>query len=262
MKEEHYEDEDIFDFIFLMLLGGFLFARIWHTLLYGLQNQGSWLTGFVDLRSFYFFWLSFLLGILYVARIVAKRKKNSIYVLLDFSVYGLVVAQIWLKLGQWLHGSDLGLETALPWGLPVPGLDNRYQPVALYEVIGLLLAWWFLSWLERHYRFFDWYRDHRGEAKSGLIWFSYLGLSSLISFSLNWFREYSNSIQFVLEQGGLILGLLGSLVLIWMRSGHSIAFTPRSKKELPVIRQPLHSAQPSRRLSRFKRSKEKEDERL
>ena len=62
---------------------------------------------------------------------------------------------IWffLALGHFAEGSDAGLPTTLPWGIPIPPSHTRLHPVALYAAVAAaLLAVFLLGHLKRRHQ--------------------------------------------------------------------------------------------------------------
>jgi phosphatidylglycerol---prolipoprotein diacylglyceryl transferase len=49
------------------------------------------------------------------------------------------LAWAFLALGHFAEGTDAGLPTALPWGLPIPPSSHRLHPVALYAALAAAL---------------------------------------------------------------------------------------------------------------------------
>jgi len=181
-KEEHYEDDDIFDAIFLAFFGGIVGARLLYVLLH-FSDFGFSLAKWINLEySNGFTWLGFLFGVMYVLRLVAKKKKWSFYEFADISVYGIITAHLLIRIGQFLDGSYVGSQTSLPIGLVFPGLEGRRHPLPLYEIAILLFIYFLIKWLDKHYRLFTWYQNSRGEANPGFLWLTYLAFFSLFQF--------------------------------------------------------------------------------
>ncbi len=72
-----------------------------------------------------------------------RVKKLPLLRMLDAFAAPAAVLAAWLEVGHWLDGSEVGMPTALPWGVRDAALAAgvRVQPVALYGVVlSLLLA--------------------------------------------------------------------------------------------------------------------------
>ena len=82
-----------------------------------------------------------------------------------------------LALGHFAEGSDAGLPTRLPWGLPIPPNSVRLHPVALYAAIAAsVLTLVLLRWLPR--------RQHPGDTFALA-----LAASGTLQFFLTFFRQ-------------------------------------------------------------------------
>jgi len=57
----------------------------------------------------------------------------------------------------------------LPIGINFPNIFDKRHPVQLYFAILFLLLFIFLSWVEKRYRFFEWYKAGKYSAQSGFI---------------------------------------------------------------------------------------------
>ena len=99
MKEEHYEDEDIFDLVFLSFFAGIIGARFFYGL-FNFNQFGFNIKKWLNLAySNQFSWLGVVLGLMYMINLVSKKKKWSYWEILDYSVLGVIGAQILVDLG-------------------------------------------------------------------------------------------------------------------------------------------------------------------
>jgi phosphatidylglycerol:prolipoprotein diacylglycerol transferase len=80
-----------------------------------------------------------LAGILY-----GRAKQLPLSATLDALAPGLLVASIVVSLADFLGGPGYGIETSIPWGIDVFGIQRH--PVQFYEIVialaGLLVWWW------------------------------------------------------------------------------------------------------------------------
>lgn len=104
-------------------------------------------------------------------------------------------------------------------------LDVYLPSVLLWQAALIALYWWqasivwffwflFLLWIEREYRFWEWYRGKRGFAHPGLVasvWGIGIGIGFLFVARL------SRDMVFSLASG--IILLFGGMVLVYVRSG-------------------------------------------
>lgn len=87
-----------------------------------------------------------LLGVELTKKIMGENRSSG-----DLFVYPLLLAMIIGRIGCFsmgVHEETYGLETRLPWGLDL-GDGLRRHPVALYEIVFLILLWLGLRTIER-----------------------------------------------------------------------------------------------------------------
>ncbi|NMC35933.1 hypothetical protein GYA49_02705 [Candidatus Beckwithbacteria bacterium] len=261
-KQEHMGDDDIFDFIFLSFFGGLVGGRLLYILL-NFPNFGFRLVRWIDLTySNGFSWLGFLLGAMYIGAIVAKKKKWQFFEMADISVFGIVSAQLLVRIGQFLDGSYVGHQTSLPWGIGFPGLDGRRHPIQLYEVGILIFTYYLLIWLDKRYRLFSWYQDGRGKARPGFLWLTYLLIVGVSQFALDFFAASHMQQVFIFSWYQIILCvyLLVVAFMFWLRSGthddilDKIPLVSKSDQS-EIIRQPMNPYEPRQRQRRFSRAR-------
>ncbi len=262
-KEEHYEDNDIFDTIFLAFFGGIIGARLAYILL-NFNDFGFDFGKWINLSySNHLSWFGFLIGLMYLLRLVAKQKKWEFFHFADGAVFGVIVAQILLRVGQFLDGSYVGAMTSLPWGLVFPGIEGARHPLPLYEIMVMIGTYFLLRWFDKHYRLFSWYQDNRGEAQPGFLWLTYLTVFLISQFIFDFMSvRYPVFWVFTLYQVVLIVAFKLTLFTFWLRAGNKInlpsvsnPLSSSEQEELVPIREPLVSPQPRNRPRRFSRAR-------
>ena len=107
----------------------------------------------------------------------------------DLAVFAVIWAQIWVRLGQFFAGDFVGRQTDFILALPFPGLEGRHYPIQLFEIGFLLVVFFWLKRLEKHYRLFTWYQDKKGEAQPGFLALVYLFSYSSFRFLLAFFND-------------------------------------------------------------------------
>lgn len=263
-KEEHFDDADIFDLIFLTLIVGIIGARLFYILInldkFGF-NIGRWFNLNFDNG---FSWLGFLIGYMYVLKGVCKHKKWNFFEIADLSVFGIVLGQIFYRFGQFLDGSYLGKTTNLPIGFIFPGQNIARHAVTLYEILFLIILYLILKKFEKSYRFFSWYQTDRGEARAGFLWLSYLLTLVGFNIGLDFLFETRTLIFWVisLNQIILILILIAIIFTFWLRAGNEFnlskffnKFIPEEKENNKIIRPVSEKLQLHERPKRFLRTK-------
>ncbi|NMB56707.1 prolipoprotein diacylglyceryl transferase [Candidatus Beckwithbacteria bacterium] len=265
-KEEHLEDQDIFDLIFLCFFGGLVGSRLTYILLnftdFGF-NLGKWINlGFNN----HFSWLGFLFGMMIMAKLITDKKKLDWFFVLDLATFSFIISQIIFRLGQFLDGSYLGLATDLPFGIYVPGLEVKTHPVAIYEIILLIMTYFLIKWFDNQYRLFTWYQDARGKANPGFLFLTYLLMFALIDFSLDFFMPQTWRL-FIFSQNQMVLFFFMILVILGFYSRTGKDIVPKfltgifsKKEELEPIRPAVSSpdqvlTENHRRIRRFERNK-------
>ena len=113
-----------------------------------------------------------------------------------------------LALGHFAEGSDAGLPTTLPWGLPIPPDSIRLQPVPLYAAIAAgLLTLVLLRQLSRH--------------RPGETLALALVSAGMIQFLLTFFRQpypYLEPSHKILDPiQGIAIGMILTAGLIFLR---------------------------------------------
>jgi phosphatidylglycerol:prolipoprotein diacylglycerol transferase len=260
-KEEHYEDSDIFDIVFLTFLGGLIGGRLFH-ILYNFGDFGFDIGRWLNLAySNQIAWLGFVVGVMYMLYLVYKRKKFSYFEFLDVSVFGVIVAQVLVRVGQFLDGSYLGSVTVWPIGLHFPGVEGGRFPVQLIEVVVLIGLFFYLRWLNKHYRLFSWYQDSRGKAHPGFLWLVYMGSLCVLYFGLDFITERETVLWMFSVRQFVCVVLAGVVwLMFWLRSGRRINTSFLSNlvdsDDVKPIRKP-RSSSVGRRKKFVRRSKMK-----
>lgn len=221
-KQEHIEDTDIFDLIFISLFAGLIGGRLVFILSnyenYGLNFQ-QWLD---PVNSHGFAWFGFLLGWMIGAKWICHNKKWTFFKIADISVFGVITAQILLRIGQFFDSSFVGSNTNLPWGLPFPGFEGRQHPLSFYEIPFLLFLAWLLKYFDKHYRLYSWYRGSRGEAKPGFLWLSYLLILSILHILLDFVFTRQPIIAFISFRQIMVSAIMWlSIFWFWWQAGDS-----------------------------------------
>ncbi len=182
---------NVFDLVFWLIISGIIGARAYHVVLEwpyyqvrpaeiikiwhgGLAIHGAILAG---------------LGALLL---LAKHYQINFWLLAAILAASLPLGQAIGRWGNYFNQELFGRPTNLPWGIAIapanrpPGLENfkYYQPTFLYESLGNLAIFIFLLWLHKRLS-----KNHQLAKKSAqLVVFSYLGLYSLLRFSLEYLR--------------------------------------------------------------------------
>lgn len=261
MKEEHFEDNDIFDIIFMSFFGGLIGGRLF-AILFDFGTFGFDIGKWLSLSySNQFSWIGFIIGLMYVYSVTSKKRKFEYYKLLDLSVFGVIFTQILIRFGQFLDGSYVGIVTSLPIGLHFPGLEGDRHPLQLYEIIVFVGSLFLIKFFDKHYRLYSWYQDNRGKAHPGFLWLVYLFILLITLFILDFIDVRNTLFWFIsVKQVVIFVLLVWCSVAFWMRAGNKLNFSFLDnlvdKSEDQPIREPMSSsAVRERKVKRFSRSR-------
>jgi phosphatidylglycerol---prolipoprotein diacylglyceryl transferase len=168
-KEEHYNEEELFDTFLLALIWGILWSRI---AFIGLNFSHF---GFNPLKWFNIFgWpgtipvVGLVMGAWFLYRQAEKQRWNA-FEILDYLALATSLGTTILWIGLFFAGSHFGNPTSLPWGVTFAGVFDKRHPTQLYAAVLFGLLFILLSWLEPRYRLFEWYRDKKHSAQTGFI---------------------------------------------------------------------------------------------
>jgi prolipoprotein diacylglyceryltransferase len=196
-KEEYFEENLLMDGILLVILVGLMSARLGYILLHG--GQFDRLISCLDLiRKPGFSWQGALLGGIFTLIFYCRKRKWDFYKLADLSVFGVVLGLILAKIGLFLS------QTYPEW-------------IFLIEAVLLALIYQLLLVFDKNYRTYEWYKNKRGEVNPGFLFFSFLGLTSLLSLGVNIFQHWPKLFNSSAVIDFLII--LGALIVFYFRSG-------------------------------------------
>lgn len=229
-REEHLEEKDLFDVGFQLMFVFFLAARAGYILLTWpkMADFRVWLAllshpGF----SYWIGLLAVLGGVLYI---VAKRKWEK-WVVLDIVTLALNLTLIFGGIGALLNGSNPGKVMSI-MAFRYPGyIESRFS------VDLLTLAWYavvfaVLSKVHRNFRFYEWYKFGRGEAKPGLAFYGFVFFSG-IYLVVRGFLDDNLRMLFgdipLMSVAGILLALVAGIA-VYTRSGRTLARTLPQKR--------------------------------
>jgi len=191
-----YDPEIIFDLFLPLTIWGTLGARLWHILTPPLSSVELGLTAqyyFSHLTDFAAFWIGgfgipgALIGGILALLYFARKYELPFWGLADILAPGLALAQAIGRLGNYFNQELYGLPTNLPWKIFIDptyrlsGFEkvHFYHPLFAYEAILNFANMFFLFWLVRRFT---------GMIREGDLFLAYLGIYSIIRFSLEYLR--------------------------------------------------------------------------
>ncbi len=223
-REEHYQEEELFDAFLLTTIFGLFCSRVGFVILhfdhFGLSPL-KWIDIFGNPGTFPF--VGIVLGGWFLFQHAKKRKWDQ-YEILDFATLALTASLVILSLGSFFDGSGFGNPTNLPWGITFPAVFDKRHPTQLYGTIFYLILLFYLQWLEPKYRMFEWYRHKKNTAPAGFLFATFcIGygiygiLASFISPANLVFFEVN--LDVLLRVGILLFGIFRLII----QSGRGIA---------------------------------------
>jgi len=233
-KEESYSEAKVFDGFLLSFIVGWLSGRAGHVL--ANPDQFGWdVLKWLNVVHYPGIQLLFaLVGATLYLYFYAQKQKWDAFEILDWWSQSLVMGLIWLYLGYFFAGVLFGNTTQMPWGIVFPGVFEPRHPTQVYYVIFLLAIYKLLSWLEYHYRTFNWYRSGKKTAQTGFLFIVFLTSYGLFSLLMSFFQSSQIQIGEMVFDGLAYLGLvIFGLCLMLVRANRSF-FSFKQKKSLAI----------------------------
>lgn len=159
-KEEGWDEVKVFDAWFLSGIFGIILGRIGFGLLQPEIFAGSWykilwLTQYPGLSGETVWW-----GMLVALIVLALLKKIDFWHFTGILIPAALIVEIFIRLGTFLGGTNLGKLAPAGWGLVFPGVDGGRWPVQLFWTAALILVYIVINVLEKNYRrLFPWAKD-------------------------------------------------------------------------------------------------------
>lgn len=217
---EHFEDDEVFDVMIISSVMSLIVSRIVYIALH-LQTIFMDLKGWMEVISKPGFdeFTALIVGLWYVW-FLSRRKKWDAYELADFGAIAVSFTLIFIWIGRFFAGTFVGDVTALPIGMNFPNVFDKRHPTQLYFALGFLLLYIILLWLEKRYRFFQWYRAGKHMANSGFVLSVFLMYYGLIHFLLSFVDVQQMVVLGIrLDLFFYILMMIYGAVLLFLRSG-------------------------------------------
>lgn len=168
--------EDILDFLFYILVGGIIGARIGYVITHLLSYSNNPI-------SVFYIWqggLAFhggLIGAIMAALLFCRQKKVSFYKLADITVIPFALGITLVRLANFLNGELYGRLTKLPWGVKFKNVEGFRHPYQIYASIKGLLIFLIL------------FLFRNNKHKDGFIFWLFISLYGLFRFIIEFYRE-------------------------------------------------------------------------
>jgi phosphatidylglycerol:prolipoprotein diacylglycerol transferase len=218
LRDENFEENDIFDGVLFSGFFGLVFSRIFYCAL-NFKTFGSDLFRILNFGKHVGFSLwGFLFGVFFGIWLFCRKKGWNFFSVMDNFTIPLAVFLIFIQVGCFFNGCNYGAVTTLPWGLELPGTFQKRHPIFLYEAILLVIILVWLMKIEKRWRSFEWYKSN----KPGFMFCLFLGIFGLVRVGLDFFSEdklYWRSLNLKILAPAL-LGLM-FLGILYLRSERS-----------------------------------------
>lgn len=200
-----------------VLLGATAGALLGSRLLGGLENPDLFFSGkagwlyYYQSKTIIGGLLGGLIGVESIKKVIGEQHSSG-----DLFTFPLILAMIIGRIGCFSSGvaePTYGLPSTLPWAMDLGDGISRH-PTALYEIIFLLLLWWALLRIQKHYRLIS--GAYFQLFMTGYLWYR---------FGVEFIRP---GMEVVLGLNMLQLACLGGLIYyrkVWLRPGSLSAST-------------------------------------
>ena len=233
-REEHYEEQQLFDTFFLAGLIGLLVARASFILLHS-GDFGFAVSKWLDLGLYP--GVIGKVGMLAATMVLlrqAKRYKWDVFEVLDFWILALTTGLIFLFLGFFFDGTGMGVPTSLPVGIVFPSVVEPHHPVQLYATIFFLGLSTYLWRVEKNYRMYRWYRSSQTGAETGFL----VGMFAVVTGFFFTFLSFITPAELVFGGVGwdwlaFVLVTLFGFAVLFVHSGRTFF----KRKQLPHVTQ-------------------------
>lgn len=173
--------QDIYDTVLVVLLSGFLGARV----LYVIENWDFYSQNFSSVFSFWEGGLIFYGGVIssFISAVIFfKWKKLPVFKMMDFFLPYVSFIHGFGRVGCFLNGCCGGKTCELPWGVQFPNTFSKVHPAQLYEAFLDFIMFFILS------RFYN--KPHR-EGEIAALYFVFY---SMLRFVVEFFRDGDASV--------------------------------------------------------------------
>lgn len=146
-KRTGFKEDDLLDFLLYAIPVAIVGARVYYVIFswdYYSQN----LSQIINIRNGGLAIHGGIIGGLITAVLFCKKRKVSIFELVDLVGPGLVLGQAIGRWGNYVNQEAHGGPTDLPWGIMIEG--QKVHPTFLYESIANFLIFLFLLWFRKH----------------------------------------------------------------------------------------------------------------
>ncbi|MFQ5452462.1 MAG: prolipoprotein diacylglyceryl transferase [Candidatus Paceibacterota bacterium] len=208
IKLTSYKEQDMFDALFASLFGALFFSRLIFVVLNFSEFGASPLkfvliNGFPGMSAVGAFVGGFITLFFYV-----RYKNKSFLELVDYAIPPLFLALVIGKIGSFLAGVDVGIQTSFVLSTKVLGHEGARHITALYEAMGFVLGF-----VLAHKMLFAVRRERMPRGSTFYFFMVYVSLVTLLLDNLKENHLYFADFSFNLLTA-VVFGLAGSLYFI------------------------------------------------
>lgn len=228
IKLTSYKEEEIFDSLFIGILGALLGGRLLYVIL-NFEKFGFDILRFILINGYPgLSMFGALLGGFLALFIYTRPKKISILDLSEYFVSPLFLALTIGKIGSFLSGADIGTKTSFLLSVKYSGVEGMRHITALYEA-----ALFFIGFLITYRILFTVRRDRAHAGTSLMLFILYYGLVELILDNLKQNHLYLAGLSFN-SVAGAVFFIVGTIFLLTTYRGNIVLITknlfPKKRK--------------------------------
>ena len=221
-KEINLSEDDIYDFVFYLILGVIIGGRLGEVLLWEpyyyftnpLEIVMIWKGG----MAFHGGLIGSILGTLYFVKkknkLILKtddekteqkeKNKISFFKIADIVTLPFIFTWALGRVANFINGELWGYPTNISWCVVYENVCRH--PYQIYSAIGLFILGLFLVWL---------YRKENVRQKEGLLFFTFITLGGLVRFMIDFFRADELFYGFSIGQWmSLMMVVVGVIVIV------------------------------------------------
>jgi|TARA_Y100000310_G_scaffold41659_2_gene38965 phosphatidylglycerol:prolipoprotein diacylglycerol transferase len=209
VKKRHINltKDDLSDFIFYLIIGVVLGARLGHVL----ANFKFYSNNLLQIFALWNGGLAFhggLIGVLIVSYYFTKKKNINFYDLADIVVIPATLALGFGRIGNFLNGELYGKITDVPWAVKFQNAEGFRHPTQIYES------------LKNFFIFFTLWSLKNKELPKGFLFWLFITLYGFFRFIIESYREPISALGFIIFNQTItqlfnILMLVVGLVMLY-----------------------------------------------
>lgn len=233
--DDNYEEEELFDSVFMLAFWFVVFARLGYVIVNYRQLSGA--GAYFSLFSAPGFnYLTGWMGVIGAIILIAKSNEWDVWKILDlFSLCASGVIAI-SYLGLFIRGANPGMSVAR-FGVLYPGSEVGVIPVDLIGALWFGVTFFVVRKIRKNFRFYSWYKYNSTVARDGLAFLSFVIIVGLYYLVRSFIDGKKVLVLGYPWMGMWAVGLIVVAgVLIYFRSGRSVMgdftrmFTPKEAR--------------------------------